>query len=124
LLITHDLGVASQICDRVLVMYAGEIVEEGLVQNVFGQSRHPYTRGLLNSLPQVSDDFQTRTLTPIPGVVPPLGAKSAGCPYANRCELAQPRCREQSPTLSGAQGGHRYACHFPLAESAKGPQHG
>jgi peptide/nickel transport system ATP-binding protein len=103
-LITHDLGVVAEMCDRVIVMYAGEIVEESLVVELFDNPKHPYTKGLIASLPDV--DEQKEYLSSIPGVVPAPGNMPAGCRFAPRCSLAHERCKDEPPlfeTESGSQ---------------------
>jgi peptide/nickel transport system ATP-binding protein/oligopeptide transport system ATP-binding protein len=92
LLITHDLGVVAEVCDRVVVMYAGQIVERGTVQEIFADPRHPYTRGLLESLPAV--DEPGRRLKPIAGTVPAPTRWPGGCRFRDRCRLAEARCDE------------------------------
>ena len=97
LLITHDLGVVAEVCDRVVVMYAGQVVERGTVEEIFGEPRHPYTRGLLDSLPSV--DEPGRRLKPIPGTVPAPTDWPDGCRFRDRCPLAEERCREAQPLV-------------------------
>jgi peptide/nickel transport system ATP-binding protein/oligopeptide transport system ATP-binding protein len=92
LLITHDLGVVAEVCDRVVVMYAGQVVERGSVQEIFSEPRHPYTRGLLRSLPSLED--RGRRLETIHGTVPPPTDWPAGCRFQARCPLAEERCGE------------------------------
>ncbi|MCO8126427.1 ABC transporter ATP-binding protein [Acidimicrobiia bacterium EGI L10123] len=92
LFVTHDLGVVADICDRVVVMYAGQVVEEGTAEEVFCTPRHPYTEGLLRAMPDVED--HVRELVPIPGTVPPPWEFPAGCRFADRCSYAQDRCRQ------------------------------
>ncbi|MDZ7778628.1 MAG: ABC transporter ATP-binding protein [Gemmatimonadota bacterium] len=92
LLITHDLGVVAEVCDRVVVMYAGEVVERGTVEEIFADARHPYTRGLLDSLPSI--DHPERRLEPIPGTVPSPTRWPEGCRFRARCHLAEERCAE------------------------------
>ena len=104
LLITHDLGVVAELCDRVAVMYAGTIVETAPVAELFGNPRHPYTQGLLAALPGTSD-----TLTPIPGRVPDLLNPPSGCRFHPRCPLAVDRCRAEAPELRG--DARQVACH-------------
>lgn len=94
-LITHDLGVVAEMCDRVIVMYAGEIVEESFVVDLFDHPKHPYTKGLLSSLPDVN--VQKEYLSSIPGVVPSPGIMPAGCRFAERCDFAHDRCRNSPP---------------------------
>jgi peptide/nickel transport system ATP-binding protein/oligopeptide transport system ATP-binding protein len=97
LLITHDLGVVAEVCDRVVVMYAGQVVESGSVHEIFADPRHPYTRGLLGSLPSVEAPGQR--LVSIPGTVPNPTAWPAGCRFADRCELAGEGCQEPQPLV-------------------------
>ena len=104
LLITHDLGVVAELCDRVAVMYAGTIVETAPVAELFGNPRHPYTLGLLAALPGTSD-----TLAPIPGRVPDLLNPPSGCRFHPRCPLAVDRCRAEAPELRG--DARQVACH-------------
>ncbi|MBS4213855.1 MULTISPECIES: ABC transporter ATP-binding protein [Neobacillus] len=94
-LITHDLGVVAEMCDRVIVMYAGEIVEEAQVVELFDRPRHPYTKGLLSSLPDVNEEKEY--LSSIPGVVPAPGKMPAGCRFAARCSFAHERCKNTPP---------------------------
>ncbi|MCF6470853.1 ABC transporter ATP-binding protein [Nonomuraea sp. MG754425] len=109
-LITHDLGVVAELADRVVVMYAGRVVEHGPVAEIFGAPRHPYTRGLLASLPRLDDD--AGALTPIPGTPPAPGEAVAGCPFAPRCALARERCRTERPGLAASGPRRASACHF------------
>ncbi len=108
LYITHDLGVVSQIADRVYVMYAGVIVETGAVAQIFGNPRHPYTRALLESLP--SRAKRGRRLYSIPGAVPHPAYKPSGCPFHPRCPRAIDACREQVPGMCGFEEGHVARC--------------
>ncbi|MBB5785441.1 ABC transporter ATP-binding protein [Jiangella mangrovi] len=113
LLITHDLGVVAELADRVVVMYAGRVVEQGDVTTVFTAPRHPYTVGLLESLPRLDRDVDE--LHPIPGSPPSLLAPPPGCPFHPRCPLARDRCRTERPDLRVVGNGtaiHRTACHF------------
>jgi peptide/nickel transport system ATP-binding protein len=115
ILITHDLGVVAETADRVAVMYAGRIVEEAPVEALFELPLHPYTRGLMSSIPHVVDGAVVgRTagrLTEIPGMVPPLWALPAGCAFAPRCPLATDQCRAQRPPLEPhANSTRRVAC--------------
>ena len=104
LLITHDLGVVAELCDRVAVMYAGTIVETAPVAELFGNPRHPYTQGLLAALPGTSD-----TLAPIPGRVPDLLNPPSGCRFHPRCPLGVDRCHSEAPALRG--DARQVACH-------------
>ena len=112
LLITHDLAVVATVCERVLVLYGGHIVEHGRVEDVFGSPRHPYTRALLDAIPNIDDEVASRKLAAIPGSVPGLGEFPPGCPFRNRCPRAQDICARM-PGLEGEP--HPAACWFPLA---------
>jgi oligopeptide/dipeptide ABC transporter ATP-binding protein len=107
LLITHDLGVVAETARRVAVMYAGRIVEEGDVLDVFERPRHPYTAGLLRSRPRL--DVAHGRLVPIEGSVPDALHQPPGCPFHPRCPLAEERCRREDPPLTRA-GTRRFAC--------------
>ena len=112
ILITHDLGLVSQIADRVIVMYAGRIVEEGRIGDIFSRPRHPYTIGLLASIPSIT---QKRTkLYSIPGQPPDMANVPPGCPFHPRCAVGEGRsvCRSDSPRLAEVGTRHRAACHF------------
>jgi oligopeptide/dipeptide ABC transporter ATP-binding protein len=111
ILITHDLGIVAEMCDRVLVMYAGHIVESGTVEDIFRAPRHPYTIGLMNSLPKLTGDEEW--LEPITGAPPSLINLPTGCPFHPRCFLARERCKQEVPPLKPVEGaGHQSACHF------------
>ncbi len=112
ILITHDLGIVAELCDRVLVMYGGRIVESGDVHTIFRAPRHPYTIGLMDSLPKLTEDEEW--LRPIPGAPPSLINRPPGCAFHPRCFLSQGRlrCREEVPALEVVGGEHRAACHF------------
>ena len=112
ILITHDLGIVAEMCDRVLVMYAGSIVESGNVTTIFQNPRHPYTIGLINSLPKLTEDEEH--LEPIPGAPPSLINLPTGCAFHPRCFLSNGRekCRTEAPVLTTASDGHAAACHF------------
>jgi peptide/nickel transport system ATP-binding protein len=120
ILITHDLGVVAQTAQRVIVMYAGKKVEEASVDDLFADPRHPYTRGLMASMPAViSLGAKTDVrLTEIPGMVPSLTNLPVGCAFAPRCPLAIERCRQEYPPLQDFGGHHRAAC-WRAAELAK-----
>ena len=110
-LITHDLGVVAEMAQRVVVMYAGRKVEEAPVDLLFEHPRHPYTRGLLASIPRLGEAAQgTRRLAEIPGVVPSLREEIPGCVFAPRCAYATDRCRREYPPLEQKGGGHSVAC--------------
>jgi oligopeptide/dipeptide ABC transporter ATP-binding protein len=112
ILITHDLGIVAELCDRVIVMYGGRIVESGDVHTIFRAPRHPYTIGLMDSLPKLTEDEEW--LRPIPGAPPSLINRPPGCAFHPRCFLSQGRlrCREEVPELTSVGGEHRAACHF------------
>ncbi len=113
ILITHDLGLIAEIADRVVVMYAGHVVETGDVETIFHTPRHPYTLGLMNSLPRVEAD--ERWLKPIPGQPPSMINVPPGCPFHPRCELRQGRdiCRQETPLLESIESSdHLARCHF------------
>lgn len=107
--ITHDLGVVSDICDRVMVMYAGKIVEEGSVRQIFYAHAHPYTQGLLESVPQPDAREDTR-LRPIPGNPPDMGHITEGCAFAPRCACAMQICVREDAPFVDVEDGHRAAC--------------
>ena len=112
ILITHDLGVVAQTAQRVIVMYAGKKVEEASVDDLFADPRHPYTRGLMASMPAVIA-LGAKTdarLTEIPGMVPSLTNLPPGCAFAPRCALAIERCRQEYPPLENYGGNHLAAC--------------
>jgi oligopeptide/dipeptide ABC transporter ATP-binding protein len=108
MLITHDLGVVAQVVDRVVVMYAGRIVEQGAVADVFERPSHPYTRLLLQSIPSLEQD--QRRLQAIPGMVPSLADMPSGCRFHPRCPDVRPACREQVPAMVPVGPGHGAAC--------------
>jgi len=109
ILITHDLGVVAESSDRVAVMYAGRIVETGPVGEVFAHPAHPYTEGLLRSMPQSGGKGQ---LIPIPGAPPSLSSLPPGCPFHPRCPYAEPVCKTARPPLASVGDGRASACHF------------
>jgi oligopeptide/dipeptide ABC transporter ATP-binding protein len=109
ILITHDLGVIAETCEEVIVMYAGRIAEQAPVEALFTRPRHPYTRGLLASIPRLATPRKTR-LTTIEGVVPNLRDLPAGCRFQNRCPYAEPRCAAAAPPLETTEDGHQVAC--------------
>ena len=111
LLITHDLAVVAAVADRVAVMYAGEIVEEAPVDELFEDPRHPYTQGLLRALPHVS--LRRGRLRPIPGLVPPPQLMPPGCRFAPRCAHAVEACWTDHPELIGAADGRVFRCFNP-----------
>jgi oligopeptide/dipeptide ABC transporter ATP-binding protein len=112
-LIAHDLGVVAGMCDRVAVMYAGRIVEEGGAHEIFRRPRHPYTAGLIASTPRL-DRARHGRLPSIPGMVPGAGAAMPACAFAPRCARATDRCRAERPELAPDAPGHVFACWHPL----------
>lgn len=110
IMITHDLGVIAETCDDVMVMYAGRVAEQGTVEQVFGAPRHPYTQGLLSSIPRLTTPRKSK-LSAIEGMVPALHEMPAGCRFNNRCPHADEHCVNEFPTLDGTQDGHVAACH-------------
>lgn len=106
--ITHDLGVVYEMCERVLVLYCGEAVEEAPVEEIFANPMHPYTQGLLSTLPKFGVKGKLPT---IPGTVPPSGKFPTGCVFAPRCPHATERCRSEKPQMRAASDGHLVRCH-------------
>ena len=114
LLITHDLGVVAETAERVVVMYAGKVVEEAPVRTLFHTPRHPYTEGLLRSIPRL--DERRESLPVIEGMVPNLLDLPSGCRFHPRCPRAERRCREEAPALRSLGEGHRVACWQAFGE--------
>ena len=110
LFITHDLGVIAEIADRVAVMYAGRIVEESNVKELFGEPLHPYTQGLLASLPRLLD--LDKEIQQLPGSVPDAIDPPQGCSFHPRCKFAMDHCRTIQPELKEVRPGHKVACHL------------
>jgi len=108
-LITHDLGVVAEVADRVAVMYGGRVVEQAPVRELFASPKHPYTIGLLESIPRMSDD--TERLRVIPGTVPPPVALPPGCTFHPRCPFRYERCVSAEPELEDVASSHRVRCH-------------
>lgn len=108
LLISHDLGVIAEVCDRVVVMYAGRVVEDSDVKSIFADPRHPYTQGLLRSIPRLNDDRPR--LYQIAGSVPTAGSVRQGCPFYARCEVRQDRCQQEMPPMFEMSENHKAAC--------------
>ena len=108
LLITHDLGVVAETCDNVAIMYAGEIVEKGTVEQVFTDPKHPYTKGLFDSIPKIEED--SVMLTPIDGLMPNPANLPEGCFFHPRCRFVKPECKVTPPQFKGE--GHIYKCHI------------
>ncbi|WP_391117515.1 ABC transporter ATP-binding protein [Psychrobacillus sp. L3] len=110
LMITHDLGVVAEVCDKVSVMYAGEIVESGDVQTIFKSPMHPYTRGLMESIPKLGE--KAKMLNPIEGSPPDLHKDIIGCPFAERCKNKTDFCSLEAPKLRKLDDGHLVSCHY------------
>ena len=111
ILITHDLGVVAEMAERVIVMYAGKVVEQASVKELFAHPRHPYTRALLGSMPRLKErNGEHKRLAEIPGVVPALTRRIEGCIFAPRCAEAVAQCRTHYPPLEEKSEGHRAAC--------------
>ena len=108
IMITHDLGIVAEVCDTVAVMYAGKIVEQGTLEDVFNHTLHPYTEGLFNSLPNIKN--RTAMLKPIKGLMPDPTDLPKGCAFAPRCDYATPACFERQPQLQQASPTHQFAC--------------
>lgn len=108
IMITHDLGVVAEVCDDVAVMYAGRIVEQGTLEDIFRHTKHPYTEGLFNSLPNIYD--RKAELKPIRGLMPDPSNLPKGCAFAPRCEYATERCHNERPALVNHSETHRVAC--------------
>lgn len=119
LLITHDLGVVAETCDKVAIMYAGEIVEYGTLEHIFNHVLHPYTKGLFDSLPSLDRDVHR--LHPIDGLMPDPSNLPEGCKFHPRCPWATPECSQREPALSEIEPGHLVRCL--LAEGKERAEH-
>lgn len=117
ILITHDLGVVAQTCEKAAVIYAGEIVEYGMVHEVFKDMRHPYTIGLMNSIPKIHVD--ERRLHPIEGLMPDPMSLPEGCKFCDRCRFAIEKCKKENPEMMKLGGEHSVRC-FRADENLKG----
>ncbi|WP_413375179.1 ABC transporter ATP-binding protein [Alkalihalobacillus sp. 1P02AB] len=123
MLITHDLGVVAQVCTRVMVMYLGQIVEVASTKSLFDEPLHPYTKGLMESIPKLEGD-RTRKLPVIPGVVPSLEDVPKGCRFATRCPYADALCVEKEPQLEEVKDGRQVRCwHFEKLLKKEGSYH-
>jgi oligopeptide/dipeptide ABC transporter ATP-binding protein len=109
--ITHDLGIVAEIADKIVVIYAGKVMERGSVWQIFENPRHPYTIGLLSCLPDISGRNR-REITPIPGVIPSLINPPSGCVFHTRCSFAEEICSRVVPLEAKVEKGHLSACHF------------
>lgn len=114
-LITHDLGVVAEMCQDVLVMYAGKVVEYGTVEDIFYRPKHPYTKGLLESIPHFETGQRLNQLKTIPGLVPNLYNLPKGCRFKDRCKYRQEDCSYAMPRLENLRGSHRVACYHPIS---------
>lgn len=114
--ITHDLGVVSEMCDRVIVLYCGEVVEEAMAEELFANPKHPYTEGLLGTLPKFGVKGHLET---IPGVVPPAGKFPEGCVFAPRCKYATEKCHACKPALYETGSGHQVRCFRYMEEEGE-----
>jgi oligopeptide transport system ATP-binding protein len=118
IMITHDFGIVSSLCERIAVMYGGRVVEYGLLDDIFYNPKHEYTKGLLNSIPKLIETERER-LKPIEGVTPDMLAPPAGCPFSPRCTSCMRICMEQMPPYTNITDIHYSACWL-LQKSAKG----
>ena len=110
ILITHDLGIVVEMCNKVAIMYAGEIVESGTVEDIYGDRRHPYTIGLFHSVPNLEDEQER--LTPIEGLMPDPANLPSGCKFHPRCPHATPECAAKQPPVVEVSPGHFVQCHL------------
>lgn len=108
ILITHDLGVVSEVCDRVIVMYTGKVVEQGLIREILDNPKHPYTEGLIAAIPNIQDE--KGKLSSIEGMVPQLDNMPQGCSFHPRCPYAMDICKEKRPALTIAENGRKVRC--------------
>ena len=115
LMITHDLGIVAEICDEVSVIYAGHIVEHGTLEDVFDDTKHPYTRGLFNSLPNMED--RSARLKPIKGLMPDPSNLPEGCAFCPRCEYAMEICKHEKPCRVWKNDTHYVECHLYNTEN-------
>ena len=117
MLITHAMGVVAEVAQRVVVMYAGMVVEEASVEELFANPRHPYTQGLIRSIPRIDTAALHKVrLEQIPGTVPKLVEPAAGCRFAPRCKFAAPECTTATPALREPVAGHKVRCIFDLVQ--------
>ncbi|MFG0305209.1 MAG: ABC transporter ATP-binding protein [Phycisphaerales bacterium JB040] len=122
MLITHDLGVVAQVCDRVMVMYAGRVIEEGPVVDIFHRPQHPYTQALLESIPKRGNKTRGKRLATIPGIVPSLTDLPPGCRFEDRCPYSDgTRCRSEEPGLERGPDDRPVRCHYPIGSDRERP---
>ena len=117
ILITHDLGIVAQMCENVVILYAGEVVESGPVHDIFKNTAHPYTEGLLGAIPKIHRNV--RRLQPIDGLMPDPMTLAEGCSFAERCKYADAFCAKNHPKLEAYSGSHKVRCFKPLATIAR-----
>lgn len=115
IMITHDLGVVWETCQKIIVMYAGAVMESGTVEEIYTNPLHPYTWGLLDSQITSTQD-NDKELATIPGNPPDLSFEMKGCPFASRCSYAQEKCFKETPELQATNNNHKVACHFQYPE--------
>jgi peptide/nickel transport system ATP-binding protein len=118
-IITHDLGVVAEHCDHIQVMYAGRIVESGDRSDIYYKAHHPYTWGLLRSIPRIDDTDDKERLSPIKGLPPSLIFVPPGCPFHPRCPYRFNKCDQEVPPLLPADGHHASACHLSLTDKER-----
>lgn len=123
IIITHDLGVVAEVSQRVIVMYGGKIVEYGSTDQIFYNSKHPYTWGLLNSVPRLDIVKEENRLFSIEGTPPDLFAPPSGCPFSDRCEHSMKICRKEMPENFYIEEGHAAACWLNHPEAPKAKPH-
>ncbi len=122
IMITHDLGVVAEVCSRVVVMYLGQVIEEADVHSLFENPLHPYTKGLMKSIPQLDGD-RSKKLYVIEGKVPSLHQVAKGCRFASRCDYADQTC-EQEPVLESYSSTHQIKCwHYNKIKEKEGESH-
>ena len=119
-LITHDLGVVAEVCDKVAIMYAGEVVEFGTLDQIYNHTMHPYTEGLFGSIPDL--DSKAKRLKPIPGLMPDPANLPEGCSFCPRCPYATEQCKTQNPNITEVEHGHLVRCfhHIGKEETNRG----
>ena len=117
LLITHDMGVVANICDRVVVMYAGRVVEYADIFTLFSEPAHPYTEALLRSLPRLG--AKRNRLDSIEGQPPQLHRLPPGCPFEPRCKYSTERCKEKTPGITHLADGHEVRCYYPISSEKR-----
>ena len=115
LMITHDLGIVAEICDEVSIIYAGQVVEHGTLEDIFRNTRHPYTKGLFDSLPNMEN--RTAKLKPIKGLMPDPSNLPAGCAFCPRCNYATEQCKTQKPDPVWRNENHYVRCHLYNSEN-------